>query len=87
MNKWFKNQDTGYWTRTNIILLAIAFEHLIIGVKQVIQTLIPDVPKSVRKAESKRLKCEEQARKKVETAINDRKKEAKKNGFEVNDKG
>lgn len=41
-------------TRTNIILLAIGIEHLIIGLKIVIAILIPDVPAHVKLSEMKR---------------------------------
>lgn len=42
------------WTTTNIVLLTILIEHILIIFKVIIQTLITDVPKSVIKAEKKR---------------------------------
>lgn len=59
MTKFFKNRDPSYWTRTNMILVAIATEHLIIGIKVVIQILIPDIPKDVKYAEANRRECED----------------------------
>ena len=53
MQRWFMSKDS-YWTRTNIILLAILVEHLIIGLKIVIGILIPDIPKDVKESELKR---------------------------------
>ena len=54
MQRWFTNKESSYWTRTNIILLAIAVEHLIIGLKIVIGVLIPDIPKDVKESELRR---------------------------------
>ena len=43
-----------FWSRTNIIMLAIAIEHVIIGLKVVIAIIIPDVPKNVVDSEKRR---------------------------------
>lgn len=40
-------QNPERWTKYNILLLAVIIEHGIIGLKAVIATLIPDVPKGV----------------------------------------
>ena len=53
MTQWLMSRNS-FWTRTNIILLAIGLEHVIIGLKVVIALLIPDVPKAVKLAEEKR---------------------------------
>ncbi len=63
-----------FWTRTNIVLLAIVVEHLIIGLKIVIAILIPDVPKDVEDSEAKRSDYEELAKIQL-------KKTKKKQGF------
>ena len=51
-----------YWTRTNVFILAVGVEHLIIGLKLVIAILIPDVPKDVKRAEEKRAMAEKAAK-------------------------
>ena len=51
-----------FWTRTNIFILAIFIEHLIIGLKVVIALLIPDVPGDVKEAEKKRAAYEFEAK-------------------------
>ena len=43
-----------FWTRTNVVLLAVFIEHLIIGLKVVIALIIPDVPKNVKNSEKRR---------------------------------
>ena len=43
MIRWFLERDE-YWTRTNIIILAVIVEHLIIALKIVIALVVPDVP-------------------------------------------
>lgn len=45
---------TTFWTRTNILLLALFIEHLIIALKVVIALIIPDVPKNVKDSEKRR---------------------------------
>lgn len=44
-----------FWTRTNIIMLAIVIEHIVIGLKVVIAIVIPDVPKNVKDSEKRRI--------------------------------
>ena len=48
------SRDFNKWTRTNVFILVVGFEHAIIGLKLVIALLIPDVPARVKKAEEKR---------------------------------
>ena len=50
MTRWLMNKGE-YWTRTNIFILAIVVEHLIIALKIVIAVLVPDVPKVVQESE------------------------------------
>ena len=54
MQRWLAKRDGGFWTRTNILFLAILVEHLIIALKVVIALIIPDVPKHVKMDELKR---------------------------------
>ena len=54
-----------YWTRTNVFILAVGVEHLIIGLKLVIALLIPDVPKDVKMAEERRAMAENEAAKAI----------------------
>ena len=68
MQKWFMNQDS-FWTRTNIILLAILVEHLIIGLKIVIGILIPDVPKDVKESELKRKIHQQSAQQQIDKTV------------------
>ena len=54
MVRWLTTRDAEFWTRANILGLAIIVEHVIIAFKVVIALVIPDVPKSVEKAEMRR---------------------------------
>ena len=53
MTRWLMERKT-FWTRTNVFILAVGVEHLVIGLKLVIALLIPDVPQRVKRAEEKR---------------------------------
>jgi len=55
------NRDADRWTQASIVLLLVAIEHLILGLKFVIAEIIPDVPVSVRNAEIQREKVEAKA--------------------------
>jgi hypothetical protein len=55
------NRDAELWTQAAIVLLLVAIEHLILGLKFVIAEVIPDVPSSVRNAEIQREKVEAKA--------------------------
>ena len=52
--QYLKERDDLFWNRANIILLAILMEHVIIGLKIVIASIIPDVPKKVIEDEFRR---------------------------------
>ena len=54
MTQWLMNRESGFWTRTNILILAVGIEHVIIALKVVIALAIPDVPKHVKEAERRR---------------------------------
>ncbi len=62
------------WTTSNIILLAVLLEHVLFILKMAIAAGIPDVPKSVIKAEEKRHKVEDRAKKYICNVIEERKK-------------
>ena len=64
MTRWLMNKGE-YWTRTNIFILAIVVEHLIIALKIVIAVLVPDVPKVVQESEKCRPTFEQQAEKEI----------------------
>jgi len=59
--QWLWKRNKPFWNRANMILLAVAFEHLIISLKIVIALLIPDVPASVIQAEQRRAYVTQQA--------------------------
>ena len=65
-------QDASMWSRTNIFILAICIEHLVIALKVVIALAIPDVPKNVKDAEKRRITYEEQAWKELRREKRDR---------------
>lgn len=52
--QWLWKRNKPFWTRANVILLAIAIEHVLISIKIVIALLIPDLPKEVQVAEKRR---------------------------------
>ena len=54
MVRWLTNRDSEFWTRANILGLAIIVEHAIIALKVVIALVIPDVPSAVKHAELRR---------------------------------
>ena len=58
--QYMSERDPNFWTRTNIIILAIFIEHAVIALKIVIAMIIPDVPVTVREAEERRVKIVEQ---------------------------
>jgi len=66
MTQFMMNRDSGFWTRYNILLLAIAIEHIIIGLKALIAILIPDVSTHVMLAEKQRKEVIESALKEME---------------------
>ena len=70
MSQWLMNRPSGFWTRTNIVMLAILLEHFIIALKVVIALVIPDVPAKVKEAESRRLDFLEQARQEIRNKKN-----------------
>ena len=70
MTQWLMNRRSGFWTRTNILMLAILLEHFIIALKVVIALVIPDVPARVKQAESRRLDFLEQARQEIRSKKN-----------------
>ena len=86
MQRWFTTRGESYWTRTNIVLLAIAVEHMIIGLKIVIGVLIPDIPKDVKESELRRSSHEQQAKELIDETIEieqakiDKQKERKEAG-------
>jgi hypothetical protein len=47
-------QDPEFWTPVAVILLAVAIEHGILGLKVLIAAFIPDVPGHVEEQEQKR---------------------------------
>ena len=51
---WLRNHDH-YWSRSNIILLIVAVEHLLFAIKIILAIAIPDVPNSVLAEEAKRV--------------------------------
>lgn len=53
---YLADKSGDYWNRGNIILLIVAVEHALIVMKLLLAGLIPDVPKKVLVAESKRPK-------------------------------
>ena len=48
------SSESGFWTRYNILLLAIAIEHILIALKDMIALSIRDVPQRVQKSEKNR---------------------------------
>ena len=62
----FLMQREPFWTRTNIVLLAVGVEHMVIGLKIVLAILIPDVPGHVQKSEDKRPEVIQQAQRELE---------------------
>ena len=56
------------WTRTNIILLLLILEHILITIAIAIDIVIPDVPSRVVKAETNRKYLQRAALKKIEKA-------------------
>ena len=58
---FLQSKNKSYWNRSNIILLAILVEHLVIALKIVIAMIIPDVPRSVKDNEERRKLVIEQA--------------------------
>jgi hypothetical protein len=50
---WLMNKDT-FWTRSNVILLIVAVEHVLLLIKVFLATIIDDVPSSVIADEKKR---------------------------------
>ena len=60
-------RDSGFWTKYNILLLAIAIEHCIIGLKALIAILIPDVSNNVMLAEKQRKEVYEAAIKEIDS--------------------
>jgi hypothetical protein len=65
------------WTTSNIILLAVLLEHVLFLLKLAIAAGIPDVPTSVIKAEAKRSKIEDRAKKFITNVIEEHKKHLK----------
>ena len=54
MTQYLVERTSGFWTRTNILMLAIVLEHVIIALKVVIALVIPDVPARVKQSERRR---------------------------------
>ena len=57
-----------FWTRTNIIILLLILEHILIAIAIAIDIVIPDVPSRVVKAETNRKYLQRSALKKIEKA-------------------
>lgn len=62
----FLMQREPFWTRTNIVLLAVGVEHMVIGLKIVLAILIPDVPGHVQRSEDRRPEVIQQAQRELE---------------------
>jgi len=56
LTQYLIKRNPYFWSRANIILMAIFVEHLVIGLKVVIALIIPDVPFKVTEAEKRRTK-------------------------------
>ena len=46
--------NRGWWTRTNVIILAIVIEHVLLLFSDLIDMILPDVPQMVKKIEKNR---------------------------------
>jgi hypothetical protein len=58
---YVKAQDPEFWTPVAVLLLAIAIEHGLLGLKILIAAFIPDVPSDVEDRERKREILRQQA--------------------------
>jgi hypothetical protein len=58
LEKFLTKQDKTFWTNSNIIMLAIAIEHILFIIKYLVAVLTSDVPNSVLQRESKKDDCE-----------------------------
>lgn len=47
LEQFFQKRDPERWTRTNVIIVAVLVEHIVIALKIVIHLIIPDVPHAV----------------------------------------
>jgi len=67
LNQYLIKRDPLFWTRANIIFMAILMEHVVIGLKVVIAMIIPDVPAKVIEAENRRVKVADAVQKELLT--------------------
>ena len=59
-------KKSNFWTRTNIMLLAIVVEHALIFFASIVDNMILEVPKRVITSETKRKKLQRRALREIE---------------------